>query len=111
MERDIILADEAINFRIGVIPPALPSIWLAYELRPFNAGREVAHHSFEPHIQAFVFPTIQRHADAPINIACNGSSTQAVLHKILAEARDVRPPMVLMFSEILQNLLTEGRQI
>ena len=112
MEGDIVLADEVVDLSLGVVPPILPGVGLAGVPGPLDAGRQIAHHGLEPHVEALVLPAFQRYVDAPVQVAGDGARLE-VADVIAAEADHVVAPAAGLFRlvEVRLQDLREGGQV
>ncbi len=106
---DVVLADEVVATG-GMLPPLPPLLGVALVLSPLDAGREVADHRLEPHVDTFVLVALQGHLDAPRHVPGYRAGAKAVSQHIHGEVEDVRAPVPLVLQPLRQPL-GEGREV
>ena len=107
VEDDVVLADEVHHLRILALPVLLP------------VGREVlrrgdvADRRIEPDVEHLAFGPLDRHGNAPVEVAAHGTRLQAAVQPALALSVDVRFPLLVSFENPLaeESLVLVQRQV
>ena len=94
MEDDIVLADKVYQLGIAVLPPLLPIG--AFELL---GEADIADRSVEPDIEHFAFCVFDRHFDAPVEVAGDGTRLKTRINPRLALSVDVGLPVAFVLVE------------
>ena len=108
MKNNIILTDEMDHLRLGIFPPFLPTVG-----QQLLRVRDVADRRVEPDIQDFTLGSLDRHGNAPIQVAADRPGLQAHIQPALALAIDVRFPLLMPLEDPLpqERLPLVERQI
>src|SRR3990172_7784734 len=94
MEGDVVFADEIEGLGSLVVPPFVPCPRLVGNAGPLDGGRQVTNDCLEPNVQAFAFLSLERHRDAPVQVAGDGAASQAICLDLTERlAHYVLPPL------------------
>ena len=98
VEHYVILANKVNQAGRRVFPPGFPSVG-----QQFLGVADIADRRIKPHIQHLALGTLNRHRNAPIEVAGHGTRLQTIVEPALALSVDVRAPLLV----VLQNPLLE----
>ena len=105
VEGDVVFSDEIVAARLRVVPPILPCRRCASVLCPFNGGRQIPDDRLKPHVKAFALPAIERHRDAPVEIARNRAAMQpGLFHRVARRFDYIWTPVLLISCQICAQL-------
>ena len=96
MEDDIVFPDEVDQPRRGVLPPGLPAVG-----EQLTGVGDVADRGVKPHVQHFPLSPLDRHRDAPREVAAHGARLQPHIEPALALTVDVGAPLLVLLEDPL----------
>ena len=105
MKNDVVFPYEVDETSLGVAPVPAPELRLILLLRPFHGRGDVADGSVKPHVENFTGRALERHGNAPVDIACDRTVCQAFAEPAGRELSDVALPMLLGGLPFLKRLL------
>ena len=102
---DVVLPDEIVVPRGGVVPPLLPPLRGPPAPPVLPARGEVPHDRLEPHVDPLALPPRQGHLDAPIDVPRDRPVLEALLDPRLREGDHREAPVRLVGDPRLQPVL------
>ena len=96
VEDDIVLPDKVDQPRRGVLPPGLPAV--GEQLAGIG---DVADRGVKPDVQHLPLRTLDRHGDAPGEVAAHGARLQPHVEPALALTIDVGAPLLVLLEDPL----------
>ena len=109
MKDDVVLPDEVVMPRGGIVPPLVPSLRLAAAPPDLSARGEITHHRLEPHIDPLALPPWEGHLDAPVEVASDRTVLEALLEPRFREREHREAPIRLVGDPRLETIL-EGAE-
>src|SRR5271157_232679 len=100
MERNVVFPDKVIGLyrrlSLAGYPPGLPCFGRAASLGPFDRGGEVANHGIKPHVDTFIFVTVNRNGNAPIQVASDRSWSKSFFEPVHGKPQRVGTPEIFI---------------
>ena len=110
MEGDVVLPDEVVVPRLGVLPERFPVVGLPDHPGVLHRCAQVSDDGLEPHVDDLVVPSLDGDRDAPGHVPGDGPVVEAVLQPVPGEGLDVGPPPLLAL-EVFEQGLPERAQL
>ena len=110
VEGNVVLADEVVMLRLGVLPPVLPGVGGALDLRPFLGGRQVADDGVEPDVDLLALAeALHRDVDPPVDVPGDRPVLEALLDPAQGEVQHVAAPALAGAQPLLESVGEVGQ--